>query len=171
MQSSKVWLLLVLLPFCFSACKEESGPPPGIASAADWLPLRIGNVPLKAQVVITESEQRKGLMHRDSLPEDHGMLFPYTSPRSLSFWMANTKLPLSIGFFDSGGVLREIHHMVPFDTTPTRSSRSDLQFALEMNRGWFAQNDLYPGEKLDPELLASALRARGADPARFGLLD
>lgn len=171
MQSWKPWLILPCLFFCLTACKKVETPSPGTASASDWLTLQIDSVSLKAQIVITEAEQRKGLMHRDSLPENHGMLFPYPSPRPLSFWMANTKIPLSIGFFDSGGVLREIHHMVPFDTTPTRSSRSDLQFALEMNKGWFARHDLYPGARLHLETLAHALRERGIEPARFGIAD
>lgn len=131
--------------------------------------MKLGDVAFEAQIVLTREEQRKGLMYRDSLPENSGMLFPYTSPRQLSFWMANTRIPLSIGFFDRTGLLLEIHHMVPFDTNRTTSYGDDMQYALEMNDGWFAANGLYPGQRLDLQLLAEALRQRGADPREFGL--
>lgn len=156
---------LVFLTGCSPAEKT-----PDIPLGADaWLPLRIGDVSLEAQIALTQSEQRQGLMHRDSLPENKGMLFPYQSPRRLSFWMSNTRIPLDIGFFDGTGTLLEIHRMVPYDTNSTASHADDLQFALEMNAGWFARNGLYPGEKMDLKLLSTAIRHRGADPRAFGL--
>lgn len=160
-------VLLVLL----CGCGPEAGPNPDPLGVEAWLPLQIGEVALEAQIVLTEAEQRKGLMHRDTLGENRGMLFPYPSPRRLSFWMANTRIPLDIGFFDATGLLCEVHRLVPFDTTPTPSKGSDLQFALEMNSGWFAHNGLFPGVRLDMELLKKALRLRGGDPKAFGLGD
>lgn len=158
-------VILLLFPGC-NAGEEPSGP---TAGPEVWLPLRIDAIPLSAQVVLTREEQRKGLMNRDSLPPDSGMLFPYLQPQRLSFWMANTRIPLDIGFFDREGLLREVHRLYPYDTTSTSSRRNDLQYALEMNAGWFSANGLYPGARLDPESLAEALRQRGADPRRFGL--
>ena len=108
-------------------------------------------------------------MHRESLEENRGMLFPYRIPRSLSFWMKNTLIPLDIGFFDAQGVLREIHAMYPRDLRSVRSRREDLSYALEMNQGWFRQHDIRPGAQLDQALLAKALRARGAEPVDFAL--
>lgn len=161
-------LLLLLLILCLSGCQDEDSPrlPLGPES---WLPLQVGKVPLEVQIVLTQEEQRKGLMYRESLPEEAGMIFTYQSPRRLSFWMANTRIPLSIGYFDAQGVLREIHHLVPFDTRPTASHSETIQYALEVNKGWFARHGLYPGEQLDLQLLAEGLRQRGADPRRFGL--
>jgi uncharacterized membrane protein (UPF0127 family) len=153
-------ILLTLL----TACQKESDVQPDPLGPDAWLPLKVGNVSLESQIVLTQSEQRKGLMHRDTLGENQGMLFPYQSPRRLSFWMANTRIPLDIGFFDSTGLLCEVHRMVPFDTTPTQSKGTDLQFALEMNSGWFARNGLYPGVRMDMALLVDALRKRGQDP-------
>lgn len=159
-----------LLMMLFLAGCGRSGPDPGHALGPDaWLPMKIGDVTFEAQIAIKEAEQRKGLMRRDSLPENAGMLFPYPSPRRLSFWMANTRIPLDIGYFDSGGMLREVHRMVPFDTTPTASRGDDLQFALEMNRGWFAANGIYPGHRLDMKLLEEAILRRGADPGTYGI--
>lgn len=167
----------IVLFSCLAAglllCGCDPGPNTAFSPVGpdEWLPLRIGDVDLTAQIVLTESEQRKGLMYRDSLPENSGMLFPYASPRRLSFWMANTRIPLDIGYFDGTGLLLEVHRMVPFDTTPTPSRGTDMQFALEMNAGWFAGNGLYPGERMDMGLLVDALRRRGADPRVYGLGD
>jgi uncharacterized membrane protein (UPF0127 family) len=164
-------LPLLLLPvlLLLGACEDGAARGGKPAGPEEWLPLRIESVNLRAQVALTQPEQQKGLMHRDSLPEDSGMLFPYPSPRRLSFWMANTRIPLDIGFFDAEGVLREVHRLVPFDTRSTPSRSDQIQFALEMEAGWFAANGLFPGARLDRDLLAEALARRGADPARFGL--
>lgn len=161
-----VLLPALLLPF--TACRPAAGEPPPLGPEA-WLPLAIGAVRFEAQIVLTPSEQQRGLMHRDSLPENGGMLFPYTQPRQMSFWMANTRIPLDIGFFDGKGMLLEVRRMVPFDTTHTRSRSADVQYALEMNAGWFSRNGIYPGEQLDLAALAGALQRRGAVPQRFGL--
>jgi len=154
--------------FLFSGCKREATPPE-LVDFADRLPLRIAEVDLEAQIALTPSEQRNGLMRRQSLPDDSGMLFPYRQPQSMSFWMANTPLALDIGFFDEEGVLREIHRMIPYDRSRTTSSSDQIQFALEMERGWFAENNLFPGSRMDLPLLREALERRGADPAEFGL--
>lgn len=165
------WGLFAVL--CLTACSpnSDSSDASGPATVDTYLPLRINEVDLRAQIALSMAEQRKGLMHRESLPKDSGMLFPYRKARRLSFWMANTPLALDIGFFNSNGLLREVHRMAPFDTNRTTSTATDLRYALEMPAGWFSENDLYPGARLDLDLLAEALRRRGADPADFGLED
>ena len=163
------FLVLLVCAVLLSGCQPDPDTAAKPLGADAWLPLKIGQVELRAQIAINESEQRRGLMHRDALPENGGMLFPYATARRLSFWMANTRIPLDIGFFDATGLLLEVHRMVPFDTTPTQSRARDVQFALEMDSGWFARNGLYPGQRLDLDLLADALRLRGADTGAFGL--
>jgi uncharacterized membrane protein (UPF0127 family) len=167
--------LIPFLPLFLMAllcgCGPESGTGTDPLDVDAYLPLKIREIELEAQIVLTQAEQSKGLMYRDTLGENQGMLFPYPSPRRLSFWMANTRIPLDIGFFDETGLLCEVHRMVPFDTTPTQSRGRDLQFALEMNSGWFARNGLFPGARLDMKLLAEAFRQRGQDPAKFGIED
>jgi uncharacterized membrane protein (UPF0127 family) len=121
--------LFFLLSLAISGCNPDSALSANKLGPEAWLPLKLGEVTLEAQIVLTREEQRKGLMYRDSLPENSGMLFPYTSPRRLSFWMANTRIPLDIGFFDGTGLLLEIHHMVPFDTNRTTSHGDDIQYA------------------------------------------
>lgn len=165
----QLFCLIIPLLVLVSGCQRESALPADPLGPETWLPLKVGDVTIEAQIVLTDAEQRKGLMYRDSLGDNRGMLFPYESPRQLSFWMANTRIPLDIGFFDETGLLCEVHRMVPFDTNRTVSKGRDLQYALEMNAGWFAGNGLFPGVRMDMQLLAEALRQRGANPERFGI--
>ncbi|NDV62568.1 DUF192 domain-containing protein [Puniceicoccales bacterium CK1056] len=165
----KLFCLILPMFFLFAGCQKEADTSVDPLGPEAWIALKVGDVTLEAQIVLTQAEQRKGLMYRDSLGENRGMLFPYDSPRQLAFWMANTRIPLDIGFFDETGLLCEVHRMVPFDTTRTVSRGKDLQYALEMNSGWFARNGLFPGVRMDMELLAEALRSRGKEPAEPGI--
>ena len=160
-----LFLVVALLTAC-SADEEVSANPLPVTA---WLPLRLDNIPIQVQLALTPAEQRQGLMHRESLPEDGGMLFPYRREQQMSFWMANTPLPLDIAFFNTEGVLVEIRRMHPFDTTRIRSSSDHAQFALEMAAGWYKEAGILPGARLDMDLLASALRQRGENPALYGI--
>jgi uncharacterized membrane protein (UPF0127 family) len=153
---------LLLLTACDPPAKERVTP-------QTWFPLRLGGHAIYVQLAITPEEMQTGLMHRASLPENSGMLFIYDSPRRMSFWMMNTLIPLDIGFFTKDGILREVRSMRANDLTPVPSSRDDIQFALEMNAGWFEKNGVAPGAMLDLRALAAALRARGLNPATYNL--
>lgn len=168
LMSRRLFNFILLIPLLLVACtpEQEKAEP---ATVQDWLPLNINGVDLKAQIAITGGEMQKGLMYRESLPEDCGMLFIYKEEDRRSFWMANTPLPLDIGFFDRKGMLLEIHRLVPFDTNPVASRSREVQFALEMPKGWFAGKGLYPGVKLSLEQLRAAVLRRGFNPSNFGL--
>ena len=157
--------LLLLLVGCDSGNSQSK--PAG--SIDTWYPLRVGDREIDSQVAIHTTEQRRGLMFRQELAPDSGMLFAYTTPQRVSFYMKNTPVPLDLGLFDKDGVLREIHRMMPYDTASTISNSDQIQFCLEMNQGWFSRNQLYPGTRLDLTLLAQALRGRGADAVAYGL--
>lgn len=152
-----------------SGCRAEEPLSDEAADVHTWMPLQVGGVAIEAQLAITTPEMQRGLMHRDSLPENGGMLFLYASARRVSFWMANTRIPLDIGYFNSAGELLEIHRLTPFDTDPVPSHSGAVRFALEMNRGWFASNGVRPGARLDLDLLREAIRRRGVDPQVYGL--
>ena len=83
------------------------------------------------------------------MPEDHGMLFMLGSAEQASFWMKNTKIPLSIAYIDGRGIVREEHDMQPFDERTTRSSTDDIVYALEVNQGWFQRHHIDPGVKVE----------------------
>ena len=139
------------------------------ADVSTYFPLRLGEREVQAQVAITLPEQRRGLMFRDSLPPDSGMIFLYESPQRMGFWMKNTEIDLDIGYFDATGTLLEVHTMFAGDLETTESRSDAIQFALEMERGWFLEARITPGTQLDLDTLAAAVQARGFDPARYGL--
>jgi uncharacterized protein len=108
-------------------------------------------------------------MQRRDLGADEGMVFVFLQPQTLVFWMRNTPTPLDIGYFTPEGELAEIYPLLPFDEREVRSSSPRRQFALEMRQGWYSDNGVSPGARLDLKALAAALIARGFDPKRFGL--
>jgi uncharacterized protein len=110
--------------------------------------LKIANSSLFAEVADTPQTSANGLMFRDSLPADHGMLFVFEKPETASFWMRNTKIPLSIAYIDSAGNILEIKSLRPLDETPVASTSSEVAFALEVNEGWFMRNGVSMGAKI-----------------------
>ena len=131
--------------------------------------VRVGERTVSMQLAVSTEEMEKGLMYRQSLGVNEGMLFVYAAPTHMSFWMRNCVFPQNIGFFDASGALKETYDMYPHDEHPVASHARDLQFALEMNQGWFARNGLKSGAQLDLKAVAEALKARGFKPELFGL--
>lgn len=149
------------LALALGGCGAAGGGP---ESAETRYALRIDGVGLRAQVMVRAEEQRNGLMFREALEPDEGMLFIYERPQAMSFWMKNTWIPLDVGFFTAEGVLTEVRPLYPRDENPVRSRGSDLMFALEMRQGWFAEKGLKPGAKLDLEGVRKAVaRRRGRE--------
>ena len=131
-----------------SACNQDTRPK---SNSRDGLPiLSFGHAEVSVELAIDPATQAKGLMYRDSLPENQGMLFVFDRPKQMSFWMRNTHIPLDIGYFTTDGILREIYPLYPHDETSRRSIRSDLLFALEVNQGWYEKYGVKPGDKFDP---------------------
>ena len=162
------FFLTALTIFCliFSiACSGESD----AGSVGDFYTFEIAGQRLELEVSVTQIEHRKGLMFRESLPENHGMLFVFQKPTRLRFWMKNTSIPLDIAYLDEDGVLCEIYPLNPRTITAVESRRLDLQFALEVNRGWFERNGIKVGDQLEPALIAKVLRERDFAPSLFGL--
>ena len=104
---------------------------------------------LTAELAVTPSERACGLSHRSSLPEHHGMLFLYPNPRPLTFWMENTKIPLSIAFIDDNGRILSIQKMVPMQIEEQYRSPKPVRYALEVNQGWFAKHNIVVGDVID----------------------
>ena len=112
------------------------------------IPLSVGDATMLVEVADDDSERGKGLMHRDGLATDHGMLFVYPDQRERGFWMRNTRIPLSIAFADGQGRIVHIADMEPFDQSTTRSHRPAM-YAIEMDQGWFAQHGVAVGSKVE----------------------
>jgi hypothetical protein len=108
----------------------------------------VGKTPLHVEVADTLEKQERGLMFRQSMPENEGMLFVYREPRELSFWMRNTLIPLDIAFVDADGVILNIHQAVPLDERFLYRSAGLAKYVVETNRGWFSRNGIGPGDRI-----------------------
>ncbi len=114
------------------------------AQSLPTIPLVVGGRKIVAEVARAPAEMATGLMWRFSLRPDHGMLFVYDQPRHMSFWMKNTFIPLSIAFIDADGRILNIEDMAP-QTDQLHWSRAPGVYALEMRKGWFADQRIGPG--------------------------
>lgn len=112
--------------------------------------LRIGKVPLLVEIARTPEQSARGLMYRDSLPADQGMLFIFPEERQARFWMANTTIPLSIAYLDRKGKILEIQNLLPLDETVRLSKATNVFYAIEVNQGWFRLHELKPGDLVEP---------------------
>jgi uncharacterized membrane protein (UPF0127 family) len=99
---------------------------------------------LKAELAATETERERGLMFRTALEDGNGMLFVFESDQRVSFWMKNTRLPLSVAYIAHDGTIKEIHDMEPFSLESVPSS-SSVRYALEVPRGYFERIGIRPG--------------------------
>lgn len=160
---------VLLLALFWSGCRQNAPLPLASKTVSDSFAIKVGEQTVQMQLAIFSAEMEHGLMERSYLGSDQGMLFVYREPTQMSFWMRNTQLPLDIGFFSREGELKEIYTMLPYDEKTTGSRSNALQFALEMNQGWFRTHGLKPGMKLDLVALREALKARGVTPEDFGL--
>ena len=77
------------------------------------------------------------------------MLFIFEKPEKASFWMRNTKIPLSIAFIDSAGKILEIKSMNPLDETLVVSNSDQVAYALEVNQGWFVRRGISSGAMIE----------------------
>ena len=157
---------LILLTACGGSDAPKTDTPKTID---DRFPIKIGERTVQMQIAALPSEQQKGLMFRKTMGADEGMLFVFTAPQPQGFWMRNTTLPLDIGYIDGAGELKEIYPMYPLDEKTVSSRSRSIQFCLEMNQGWFKQNGVTAGAKLDLKAVAAALKARGLKPEQAGL--
>lgn len=135
---------ILLLVFCFVFLSKGHA-----EDTVQPLPQKIfflADQKITLEVAETVDQQSRGLMYRKHLGKNSGMLFVYPSERLLTFWMKNTLIPLSIGFFNKEKLLIEVQEMsVPtmMDTSPKHYvSKYPAMYALEMNAGWFKKNKI-----------------------------
>ena len=109
--------------------------------------LNAGIYVIRAEVANTSETRARGLMYRESLGPNQGMLFVFAWPERHCMWMKNTPLPLSVAFIDEGGEVVSISEMVPH-TENSHCAARPARFALEMNRGWFARKGIRAGARI-----------------------
>ncbi len=107
-------------------------------------------ISFRCEVADTYSERNQGLMYREELEPDRGMLFVFEEPRVVSFWMKNTLIPLDIIFMDANGTVLNVAEADPqpgvSDNDLIRyTSDGQAKYVLEINQGLSAANDIGPG--------------------------
>jgi hypothetical protein len=120
------------------------------ASAQAQLPvveLGAGMHRIRAELADTFATRVRGLMYRESLAPNAGMLFVFDDASHQCMWMKNTLIPLSVAFIDGSGAIVNIADMRPHDES-SHCARQPVRFALEMEQGWFAKRGIKPGAKL-----------------------
>jgi len=132
----------------------------GCSEKNDLVSITVGKDIYHIELARTREEQSRGLMYRESLRSDEGMIFIYEEDRKLSFWMKNTYIPLSIAFIAKDGTIKEIHQLKPESLTPVISSHS-VRYALELPFGSFNQSGAKVGDKITlPEQLTVNCQSR-----------
>ena len=106
------------------------------------------NIPLKLEIPVTLTEFKLGLMFRETLDEDCGMLFVFEESSEKSFHMNHTQIPLDIAFINASGIVESIKELQPLNPVPVYSD-AEVLYALEVNRGWFAENNVEVGDEID----------------------
>ncbi|EMY62259.1 DUF192 domain-containing protein [Leptospira terpstrae] len=150
---TRIGILLVL--FSLSVCKQAESFP----SQTNTPEILFGSVAdraLKLEIANSPSTRATGLMYRTKLGEDEGMLFVFPRPDYLSFWMKNTLIPLSIGYFSEDMRLLESFDMKPNQTEEVYNARKPAMYALEVNQGWFAKHKIGKDAVLTLERKVSA---------------
>jgi uncharacterized membrane protein (UPF0127 family) len=110
--------------------------------------MTIGSRTYTLEVAETVEDRRKGLMFRESMPADHGMLFVFPEEEELSFWMRNTRIPLDIIFINSAGQVVRVAQMKPYDESSVPSGRPAI-YAIELNQGEVEKNGVREGMTLE----------------------
>lgn len=121
------------------------------------LDLSIGIHRIKAEVAHTEANRQQGLMYRPAMAAQEGMLFVFEQSARFCMWMKNTYIPLSVAFIDDAGTILNIEDMAP-QTEASHCAAKPARYALEMNRGWFAQRGIRAGSKVSGIERAPAAR-------------
>ena len=102
---------------------------------------------ITAEIASTPQSRMIGLMMRERLAPNHGMVFVFEDKSQHCFWMRNTLIPLSIAFIDDDGTVVSIADMAPKSEASTCPQRP-VRYALEMDQGWFAKRGVTAGTKI-----------------------
>ena len=134
-------VLALLAASCLSGCASAGGP---------WVEL--GGQRYVVEIADDDAERARGLMFRDAMADDRGMLFIHDSQQPLAYWMKNTRIPLDILYFDDERRLVSQRRGVPpcslGDRCPNYPSGAPARYVLELNAGQAERLGLQDGAEL-----------------------
>ena len=147
LRSPAIALLALCLTMLPSAAQQDSSTCD--ASVGPYAEFQIDGSPRiqPLEVARTEQEHELGLMYRQSLASDGGMVFVYTRQATEGYWMHNTLVPLSIAWIDQNGTIVDIQDMQP-QTDDVHTPAAPYWYALEVNQGWFFEHGVGVGQQV-----------------------
>jgi uncharacterized membrane protein (UPF0127 family) len=131
---------------------SPSPPPPLAPEAVATITTSGGEtVRVRVEIADNDTEAELGLMFRESLPDDAGMIFLFDRPQTRGFWMKNTLIPLSIAFLDGTGEIVRILDMQPCRADPCERYKPGVPYrgALEVNLGAFRRWGVNAGDRIE----------------------
>ena len=171
------FLSALLASLCFSACAaaqtafdptapdavvEYGGPDPLVIETDN------GPVMFTVEVAATQDARTRGMMHRDSVAPDAGMLFDFETEQVISIWMRNTRIPLDIIYIRADGTIAKIvANAVPYSLRPMYSDFPVIS-VLEIAGGRSAEAGIAPGDLVRHPLFGTAEAVEDAAPATEG---
>ena len=135
----------------------------GLPTAAVSISTTNGPVRFRVELASTPRERNVGLMFREHLDDDAGMLFLFEREQLLTFWMKNTYIPLDMLFIDARHQIVGIVEDAAPQTTTSRGVPGDSQYVLELNAGTARRLGLSPRQTVTFEGVEAALQAAGKD--------
>ncbi len=139
--SRKAYPLALTALLFLVGCNQQ--PSTGLSTVT----VQLGNKTFTLEVADKTDTRAYGLMRRDSMPSDHGMLFVFDREQNLSFWMKDTRIPLDIVYVDAQGVVVSVKQMKPYDLGGTPSDGA-VKYAIELNKDAAASAGIKPGMTL-----------------------
>jgi uncharacterized membrane protein (UPF0127 family) len=135
---------------------NESSPPPTLSQE---LPIsgkiKVNNQEIELEIAQTPEQQQLGLMFRSSLPDNRGMLFPFSPPQTVKFWMKNVAIPLDMIFLENGTIKAILTSVPPcsLDPCPVYGPDVPIDMVIELNGGRGQELGLQVGDRLEIEFV------------------
>ena len=123
-------------------------------------------IPLNVEIPRNQTEFDMGLMFRESLEHNSGMLFVFEDIGEKFFHMKDTMIPLDVAFINEEGIVKSIKQLEPLNTVPV-SSDAEVLYGLEVNRGWFAENKVEVGDKILEPFRENVVTIEKADGGKY----
>ena len=136
-------MLAPLTIFADTPALPEGKPQTGLPTVS----LKVGSQNVRAEVANTEATRQVGMMFRQKMGRQDGMLFVFPEIAYHAMWMRNTLIPLSVAYMNERGVIVSIHEMQAL-TEAVHQAAGPVRYALEMNAGWFASNKISVGDTI-----------------------
>lgn len=130
------------------ACPPDPEPGTKLTKDAVTFPETEKSPRVDVEIVKSEHDVERGLMYRQTMPEDQGMLFKLSGRRDHTFWMHNTCISLDIMFIDDDGVIVGIGEAAPTLSDDVVSVGCPSVYVLEVNGGWARRHGVKPGQKI-----------------------